>query len=867
MTGTSLAARSAGVLCAAAFTAVLVLICTAGIGTVPALGRTLNPGTGVWTDAGSAALPTDQSLTVPGISSKTTVGFDSSGTVHINAGTDADMFRAIGYVQARERIFQMDLMRRQAAGQLSAIIGESALSSDTFELDVGLVRDAAREWQDMPASSPGRAALIEFSQGVNAAIGQMEHDHTLPMYFKLLGYAPAPWTPMDSILIQYLQTQSLSLDDSPLPYSYLAKGLGIQRFNSLFTAAPQNSQVPWDTGPYQKLPLERLPSTDPAAVVPPGSNGTSAPSAASTPSPAAMVSAAGGVLGRITALPAALPSNAIHTMGNSNEWVLSGKRTASGKAILAADPHLKLTLPSVWVLLSARSPSYDMQGVTLPGLPAVLLGNNQKISWGISNSQHGSTFYYLEKTDPQHPGQYYWDGAWRRMNTVTYLIQVKGQAPVKHVTQLTVHGPVLTEQGVTASMWWAGGLPSDDMDSALALDRASNFAQFRTALSGWRAPAENFAYADQAGNIGIVNAGYAPQVSSGMPWLPMTGTGQSDVTGTVPPAALPVVYNPPSGQAVAANQREVTTAYPYYWGRGQAFFDPGWRASEIVRGLTGQNDITLAQTEQLQTSDTDDLARVLVPQLLSALADQPLDQTEQAAAAQLAHWNYSTGANSVAATIWASFLTTYDNDLMQPLLAAYKVASPPGNGFPSGTAKDIPPIDPLQGLFLNLTASDPSNPLFSPPGQQKRTGTDVLRGAFTQVIRQLAAQHGGNVQSWLYGQEHSVMIASLLGDSTLDAGPYPSGGDGLSINSIISPAQTRDGKTLTGVNIGGASWRYVIDWGTGQAVSSYPGGLSEDPASSWYDNGISNWLDGRYLPLLGTVTAADTRGRLWTLIP
>ena len=850
---------------ATALCLVLAFVSSSGFGSLPALGSTLDPATGIWTDAATAGLPTDQTIHVPGITTPTTVGFGSDGVAHVKAGSDADMFRALGYVEADYRIFQMDLMRRQAAGQLAAIVGPAALPSDKFELELGMLRDAQRDWAALPATAPARAALIDYSGGVNSAITRMESDHTLPMFFKLLGYQPAPWTPVDSLLVQMLETQALSLDDSPLAYSSIYARLGSSLFNSLFQAESQYPQHPFDPGPYLKLPPNPLPSGDPADPVPTQTtaqvvstprdpNATSAP-----PNPAAMTAAAADILGQI----ARLPINAVHTVGNSNQWVISGSRTASGGAILATDPHLRLSLPSTWFEFSAQSPSYDMSGVGIPGVPVVLIGKTPHISWGITNSQHGTTLYYLKKTSPAHPGEYFWDNAWRPMNTVDYAIQVKGQAPDHLKVNLTVHGPVMTLADTTASVWWAGSLPTDDLDVMLNVVRATDFSQFRSALSAWVMPTLDFGYADSQGNIGIVNAGIAPQIKSGEPWLPLSGTGASDVVGTISPAALPYTYDPPSGVASTANNIEVSTSYPYYWGRSTAYFDMGFRDSTIVAGLAGKDKITLQQTEQLQNSQVDASAQAIVPSLLSALNGQHLTATQSAAAAQLQGWNDDTSKDSAAAAIWSNFVLNYVNDVWNPIAATYKIKTPPA--FPSGTAQTMATTDVILGLLAADAQSGQANPLFSLPRAAKRTAPEVLRQVFDQTISQLAAEYGAAPSKWLYGEQHSVMIASLLGNSTLDACPYPIGGDTYTINAMISPVQTRNGKQLIGTNIGGASWRFIVDWGSGQAVTSLPGGTSEDAASPWYDNRLDDWLNGKYNPVTDNVDAA-TKGMIWTFV-
>lgn len=847
----------------------LVFVSLFGSGPIPALGALLNPGTGVWTDASGASLPVDQTITVPGLDTTATVGFEDNGVAHIDAGSDADMFRAIGFVHATFRIFQMDLIRRQAAGKLSEVIGAQGVESDKFELDLGLLRAAERDWEEMPEDSPAKAALVDYSAGINSAIDQMIEDDTLPMYFKVLDYEPQPWTPVDSLLVQRLMTQTLSLDMRPLTFTYIEQAVGKATFDEWFPATPWNQQYPFDPGPYEQLPLQELPASDPAAPTPEAAASTSEQIGTDTAVPETSNRTSIEQTALATAMAdrtAGLPSNAVHTFGNSNVWVVSGSKTASGEPILASDPHLSMTMPSVWFQLSATSPSYSMTGVTLPGVPVVLIGKNKHISWGIANSQHQSTFFYLEKTDPSRPDQYYWNGAWQPMAKVNYTINVKGQSPVEHVVRITTHGPIMTDQDVTASMWWVGTLPSENLDSALELVKADNFTQFREALRGWGTPAENFAYADDAGNIGIVNAGYSPQSESSSPYLPMSGTGDSEVTGSVPFDALPVTYNPPEGFAAASNQREVTADYPYFWGRGYDFFDQGWRQAEIVSHLQDATDLTVADTTALQLSLVDGVARAFAPTVIAAMEGQQLSPTEQTALAQLKSWDYNLSVDSAAATIWLRFVRLYEYEVFHPNWEYYDIPAPPRDEIsPSKTGGGYA-MESMRGMLVTLSQNDPGNELFSPPGTPDRTAIDAVRTAFSETIEDLAGKNGPDPETWAYGNAHFVMFESLLRSTPLDVGPFTYGSGGRTLNSILGPPPVRDGKTLTGVSTGGASWRFVIDWGTGEAISSLPGGASENPVSPWYANGVSDWLAGRYGPVLeGTQAAEATEGRTWTL--
>lgn len=861
--------RAASLLGSLALAVAVLQVSVAGAGTIPPLGSAINPGTGVWITAGQGDPPHDQTLTLPGLTGGATVSFEANGTAHVNAATDADMYRALGYTHARFRLFEMDMARRQAEGRLAETTNDpAALPSDEYELDLGLLRAAQRDWNALAADSPARAVLTEYAQGVNAAMAQMKKDNTLPLYYKLMNFPAEQWTPVDSLAVQLLETQTLAFDPLPTAYSYIAGAFGEQKFEQLYKTVGQNPQFPYDPGPYQKLPLSPIPARDdgtptPAGGTVPQAAGTSAQF--QTGSSQQAIEASNAFQDRLSQLP----TNAYHTIGDSNAWVVSGKLTASGKPILASDPHLNLTMPSIWYQVELNSPSYHLSGVTVPGIPAVLDGKNQHISWGLTNSQRPGTYYYLEQTDAAHPNQYFWDGQWRPMTLITDKIKLHDGSTVTYTTRMTVHGPIMTVQGVTSAVYFTGTLPSDNLDSMLTIEKSTTFDQVHQALRGWATPAQNFAYADDSGDIGIINAGLQPETADGcMPWLPMSGTGACDVIGSIPFEALPITYNPPSGFAQTANQREVGTDYPYYYGQGYDFFDQGWRSTEITKALTGASKITAERMQALQMSSVDDVARNLLPTVLQDLQGGTWDPAETKAIEDLKNWDYTLTANSTAATVFGRFMVMYGYDVWHPVWQQYKVPAPPRDVFTPRTTDSTYAVDGLNGLLINMTVGDTSNPVFSPAGSTTHTASDVVRKAFASAVTGLEKSRGPDESKWTYGGSHKVMIASLLKSPTLDEGPFPTGGSGRTINSVVSAAPVRHGKTLTGVAVGGASWRMVVDWGTGQGAGVYPGGQSENPASPWYSDRLADWFAGRDTPMLeGAQALAATKGRTWTLKP
>ncbi len=868
--------------------AALLGVLAFGYGTVPALGPALDPGRGVWTSASGGELPRSQALSLPGLGRPVQVSFTGHGVPSVRAASPHDVFLAEGYLQARFRLAQLDLERRLGEGRLAQLAGPPAVSSDKFELRLGLVRTAEREWAQMPRSSPAAQDLVAYSRGVNDDLAQLRRDRQWPALFSLAGVYPGDWTPVDSLVIQGDLTEQLDFTTTPLDYALLERALGAKRTMAWFPVLPPNEQHPYDPGPYRKaglVPLQPSVSTSnssatktarrtpalsraagvvTAAGVPAGgSAGVPAAGTASGPVsrsgriPAAQASAASALLAQVNALPA----GQVHAYPDSNAWAANGPAVAGGRSMLAGDPHLPQTIPSIWYQVALSAPGYAVSGVSVPGLPGVLLGHNQHIAWSLTDTQNQATLFYTERTSRSRPGQYFWDGAWRRMRQVHYTIAVRGGATQRLTVDLTVHGPVMTQAGQTTSVDWMGNVPSPDLAVLLAIDTAHDWAEFRAALAGWRAPSQNFVYADDRGHIGAISAGYYPVVRRGQPWLPMPGTGADDVAGVVPYPAIPQAYDPPGHVLATANQRPVGPSYPYYIGTSANFFDPGYRASQIYASLQGRqgmgrHGMTPASFAAVQASLADPLAQRILPWLLAALREPGtgLPARQQQAARLLAGWNGVMSATSAAASVWWTFWGDYLAAVFQPW---WRSAGVPVHRDPAGL-KVSPGQASLDEVLETWTLHDPGTAAFTAPGGQRRTAPLVMRAAFATAVAHLSARLGADPSRWSWGRLHSRQFPSLTQADALGYGPRAAGGDPWTVDAA-------DGGLVA---TQGPSWRMIVHWtgsGSGAAQGIYPGGQSENPASPWYEDQVADWWNGRYLPM---PPAGSAPGVIrWTLRP
>lgn len=802
---------------------ILTVTLSVPLGPVPAILPLLNPGQGIWSGAQDAAAPLGGSMHLAGLRAPVRVVYSAGGVPHIFAQNDHDLFYTLGYLEARDRLFQMDLMRRQGEGKLAAVLGPSLIPADKTELGYGLIVGAQRTLREMQGTPAGRATLTDmqsFSDGVNRRIQQDIAGHDLPIYFKLIGYTPSDWTPLDTLAVQEDMEQDLALSMTPLDMAVMVQRLGPKLADELFPTDPADPQHPYDTTQYRGNPIAPLP---PVAV----SQDTAR--AAST-----VLSQASSAKGFF--------AGALDGMEMSNNWVVSGKLTKSGYPILSGDPHLSLTLPAIWYEFQMKDPHYDVTGVGIPGAPIVLIGHNQNIAWSLTDTQDQTAFFYVERTSPKHPGQYLFNGRWHPMQRRVYDIAVAGQAPIRYVVDWTNNGPILTSRGQTVAMRWTAQMASPDIQALAGIDRAQNLSEFEQALSVWVCPNQNFAFADRQGDIAIMAPGLYPQLpKASNPALPMDGSGGNEWIGAIPARDVPETIDPKSGYAASANQREVRNSYPYYIGSAWDFFSTGYRADTIYAYLANSSHrpFTIQSMEKLQADNQDHLAMLLAPDIAQAGSHLGFSPAIASAVQGMSSWPGTMVRGSVQATIYWYFLQNYLNDTFGPWWQKYHI---PAKKNPDLQLNyDFTPlVEDLEAWTLEHGRT-PTDFFNDPITGQHRTAADVMRQALSGAIAQLQKQLGPDPAKWQWGRIHFRAFNSLTGIPALGRGPYSSDGD------FYTPDAAQPSLTATS----GPSWRMVVDLGNlGSAVGVYTGGQSENPVSPDYANFLPVWRAYRYQPLI-----------------
>ena len=660
---------------------------------------------------------------VQGLDLPATISRDASGIPQITARSAHDAYFALGWAHAQDRIWQMELQRRAAAGRLAEIVGPSGLANDRFMRTLGLHRRAAASLAHLDKAT--RAALEAYAAGVNAWLDA--HRWRLPLEFLLLGVRPQPWSPVDSLAWARLMGLRLAGDwRDDLLRAGLAGHLDAARMADLFPGYPADAPVT----------LSARLATAVLAAVP----------------------------------PAARPHLA------SNMWVVAGRLTASGKPLLANDPHLGFRAPILWYLASIDAPGLSVAGATVPGSPFVLVGHNQHIAWGTTSTGADTVDLFVEKLTGDGGGIVTPAGP-RPFAVHREVIKVRGGADVTLSVRDTPDGPVVSDllapglvaPGEVLALRSTALAPDDDTPTAFyRLQRAGDWHAFLGALRDFGSPVQNFTYADRQGNIGFATAGRVPVRRGGDGSLPMPGwTGAGAWTGWVPFDALPRAYNPKSGVLVNANnallppggQPLITADWP-----------EGYRAQRIAELLAGRTGLTPADMAAMQM-DTLSLADVQIKTLLAGVRpDMPLARE---AARMVAAWDGHADAGRPEPLIYNAWIDQLWHDLFAGAL---------GTEYPSFAL-------PRPYVLARILTRSPG---WCADAAPDRPSCDTLAArSLETAIAALVQRHGRDLHAWRWGSEHQAVFANPVLNAAFGRVPglatwlrieAPTGGDDATVN-------------------------------------------------------------------------------------
>jgi penicillin amidase len=761
---------------------------------------------------------TNGTVTFKGLSAPVTVTRDAFGVPHIVAANEKDLYMAQGYVHAQDRLFQMFLFRAVAQGRLAELLSGSpdAANADKFFRTIGFHRAAVAELAALPADVHG--VLEAYAAGVNEFIHT--HGDTMPLEFSLLGIGMEDWQPVDTLAFGKLQAWDLSQD-----WSHELVGADLQKQLGAEQAARLMDHYPAD-----------------APVTVPGQN-------------------SGDGMRMVEAYNKTVRPWLINlqTEGlGSNNWVIDGTKSATGKPLLANDPHLGVRNPSIWyqMHLTTTDGKQDIAGFSFASAPGIVTGHNQHIAWGVTNVGGDVQDLYIEKLDPEgHPGQYQNGSEWRPLQLITETIQVKGDVPVTYTVRLTERGPLLSDAfdpkdplGSSVekplSMQWTAHTSGHLFEALYALQTASNWQEFRAALSKWTVPGQNFVYADTQGNIGYQMTGAHPVRKKGDGSLPVPGyTGEYGWTGVVPFDDLARAYNPPGHFIATANNKPFGDAsnLPI---RGD--WSGPWRIGRIREMLQAKDKLSVDDFKAMQFDVQSLLAKEIAP-YIAAL--KPQDDRGKQTVEAFKGWDGKLTTDSTNAAVYEIFLQrtlteTLSDDLGRDLYFSY-----------------IDSVGTNSWLAMSDLLKKPDDAFWDRKDTPaKETRDDILLRSLTGSLDDLQKAFGDNRQDWTWGKLHSIQPAHPFGEQAVIGGLFnlerqPIGGD----NTTVAVSSYSWLAPFNGVT-NHQSYRMIIDlsnWSNSLAV--YATGQSGQPGSKHFSDMFPVWLRGDYNPLLYAKAEIDAQ--------
>lgn len=795
------------------------------VGPVPPLGALLDPVHGAWNAGGSASLAGQATAHIPGLLNRVDVRYDSRGVPHIFAVTEEDAYRALGYVVARDRLFQMDVQTRAASGRLTELVGARALAMDQQVRELGMTRAAETKLKALDPTSPSRKLIDAYASGVNAYIDALS-PADYPVEYKLLNARPERWSAINSIHLLNRMGWTLASGD---PERILARAAAVVGRTAAAALFPVHTPI---EEPLQPEPGWHGPRMQFAPIPPPGAPDTTAREIVAlyerTRSPDALESGL------------AMDGESRHERGfASNNWTVSPRRTKNGYALLEGDPHLELSLPSIWYEVHIVVPGkLDVYGVTIPGAPGVVIGFNRDVAWTFTNTGADVMDFYRETVDDRsHPTRYMLDGGWRPLTQRIETYRDKRGVALHVDTVLFTHrGPLTRQGGEWLSMRWTVLEPSEELRAFYDVAHAHNTREFQDAMArSFFAPAQNMLVADRAGSISIRSTGHFPlRPGDGSGLVIRDGsTSTSDWLGFWPVDRYPQSLDPAQGFLASANQEPEAPESEYAYLGADPDYEV-WRALRINQLLRADSSVTPDDMRRWQTDPGSARADIFMPYFLEAAQARAQngvhDDTLARAARLLAEWDRRYTRDNERAVLFEAAMHQLTVRTWDELAPNRRLVATPS------------------GAVLAELLTQPGSVWWD----DRRTHNvieqrdDILAASLSAAYEEVVSKYGPvNGGGWRWSKIRHANIYHLLQIPAFSMLNIPvQGGYGT-----LSPSY--------GDGTDGASWRMVVElapevraWGT------LPGGESGDPASPRYTDHLPSWIAGTLDPLIFPRSAA-----------
>ncbi|MCB9219054.1 MAG: penicillin acylase family protein [Ignavibacteriales bacterium] len=764
--------------------------------------------------------------TIQNISDKIEIYRDDYGVAFINTETELDAYFALGYIHAQERLFQMDLSRRAGEGRLSEVLGSKTVFFDKMFKTLGLQKLVEENYQQYDETA--KNVLIAYSNGVNEFIKSSPEKFTIE--FDVLGYQPYLWKPEHSLLIAKLMAWELNISWwSDIALTHLIQKLGIEKVKDILPNFDENGPtiIPDEIKKYAEIPLELI-KVDRKFREFIGSVGT-------------------------------------HI--GSNNWVVNGSRSKSGKPIIANDPHLSFAAPGKWYVADIHSPELKVTGFTLPGIPGVVIGKNQNISWVLTNVMADDADFYVEKLDSSKTN-YFIDNNWQPLTIIEDTIHVKDSSDVIFTIRKNHRGPIISDihtynklfekgeiEQAQISMRWTALDFSNELSAFYKINHSNNWNEFRDALSLFHSPGQNFVYADVEGNIGYTAGVKLPIRKNNSPSFIFDGTTtESDWNGFVRFQENPQLYNPLNGFIASANNKTIKD-YLYHISN---VWEPTSRITRITELLNKKEKHNIEDFKKYQNDFYSHFARKIVPHILNAFNDYQInDENIKVALKILYDWDYVLTAESQVPTLYTVFFqylmkNIFEDEMGEKLLNEYIfLANIPYRVVPK---------------LLDHNTSDWFDNISTETVENR---DEIIRKSFIDAIEYLEKNIDPDIKFWQWGKIHQVTfkhffhgVSGFL-DQLLDIGPFEIGGDGTTVfNTEYSLTKPFENKL-------GPSMRYIYDFANPDEFEFIlPTGQSGHFFSDHYKDMTQKWLNGEYLKMNTNLDSIkNSNYKLLTLFP
>ena len=773
----------------------------------PRLGYFLSPQHGFWKNAEKINTDFNADLVLGDLKGNVDVYMDDRLVPHIYAEHDQDAYFVQGYLHAKFRLWQMDFQTRVAAGRLSEIAGADKLSIDRFFRRLGMVYGAEQTEENINATNPEMKATVDaYTAGVNAYIKQLAPED-MPFEFKLMDYAPEAWTPKKTYLFLMFMSYDLTgrAATADLQLTNTRDYLGFDLFDKLYTNQQDSLDpiIPKGTEFAKEsiLPIKPaqadvayLHKQDPKAAV---SNAQEAPTA---------------------------PDK----NNGSNNWAVAGTKTKSGRPILCSDPHLGLNLPSLWFEVQITTPTHSTYGASFPGSPAVIIGFNDSLAWGVTNAGRDVLDYYEIKFKDTSEQEYWFNGKWTSTTNRVEVIKVKDSADVIENIPMTIWGPAMYDghyqnpqsNNRNLAVKWTAHTASAGVETFYRLNRAKNIDDYLKAISLWTCPGQNFVVATKTGDIAIKQQGSFVARWDRQGDFIMPGQDSTyDWQGIIPNEENPFIKNPERGFVSSANQKSVDASYPYYLGTASSF--PLYRGISVNKQLSGMSQITAADMQQLQTNNYNVFAATARPALLRFIQKELLSADAKRMVDKMENWSLYNNPNEEGITVFKIIWDSVENAVWGDELA--------GAPMPLTKPDAFVLLDQMN-KDSNFSVADD----IRTKGKVETLKEQINKGVETATQKLLAIEKEGKLEWAAFKATRVLHLTKTPALSRLD---LPIGGG---VNIINATTENH-----------GPSWRMVVHLTDEiEAYGLYPGGQSGNPGSPYYDSFVDYWAAGKYYRLL-----------------